>query len=218
MITSFISCGRFHIFSPGSHITVDYLLKRDGYVIPDSLYSFFPSDSNMLKEMECQMISQNASKDLDVCFDGFTPFSIIELWKVKDTSFQCKLMDKYMSEELSVVDAGDTSYNTLMVHYMLWHKFPEKSVSDVYYQHANDPVVPYFDDVKIYCGMGCSSTKCELIPGTKIITLLSGGDCLLEPSLRTEEPRLPQEIRHGYRSGVAAHPDSCYILYWTIAW
>jgi len=219
LITLLAGCGRVPSFSPGSQysfITVDYLLKRDGYIIPDSLFSFFPSDSNTLKMMECKMISQNASKHLDLHVDGFTPFSIVELYETKNISIVHETIDSYMPKALSVVDAGDTSYNAFMAHYLVYSKHHVLSIKDLY--NPDDPIVPYFDDVKERCGMGCEETKCELIPGTKIITLMSGNDCLLDSSYRYEESELPQNIRHGYRSGIAAHPDSCYILYWTVVW
>lgn len=209
------SCGRLQVSPQQFDMTIDNLLKRDGYIIPDSLFSFFPSDSNTLKLLECKMISQNASKYLDLHVDGFTPFSIVELYETNNSTVR-KIIDRYMPKAFSVVDAGDTSYNALMVHYFVYSKFHVLSIKDVY--DPNAPIVPYFDDVKEQCNMGYEETKCELIPGTKIITLMSGNDCLLDSSYRYEEPELPQNMRHGYRSGIAAHPDSCYIFYWTIIW
>ncbi len=216
LLASFVCCGRYLTSSPGSLFTIDYLLKRDGYVIPDSLYSFFPSDSNTLKLLECKMISQNADKHLDLHVDGFTPFSIVELYETKNISAVREITDRYLPKALSVVDAGDTSYNALMAHYLVYNKYHVLSIKDLY--NPDDPIVPYFDVVKEQCGMGCEETKCELVPGTKIITLMSGNDCLLDSPYRYEELELPQNMRHGYRSGIAAHPDSCYIFYWTIIW
>lgn len=216
LVLMLCSCGRLHVSPQQSDMTIDNLLKRDGYIIPDSLFSFFPSDSNTLDLLECKMISQNASKHLDLHVDGFTPFSIVELYETKNISTVREIIDRYMPKALSVVDAGDTSYNALMAHYLVYNKYNVLSIRNLY--NPDGPIVPYFEDVKEQCGMGCEETKCELIPGTMIITLMRGNDCLLDSLYRYNEPELPQNIRHGYRSGIAAHPDSCYIFYWTIIW
>lgn len=216
LVLMLCSCGRLHVFPHQSDMTIDNLLKRDGYIIPDSLFSFFPSDSNTLKLLDCKMISQNASKHLNLHDDDFTPFGIVELYETKNVSTVHKIIDRYMPKALSVVDAGDTSYNALMAYYFAYSKYHALSFRDLYNPDA--PIVPYFEAVKDGCGMGCEETKCELIPGTMIITLMSGNDCLLDSSYRYEELGLPQNMRHGYRSGIAAHPDSCYILYWTVIW
>lgn len=217
LVSMLCSCGRLQVSPHQSDLTIDNLLSRDRYIIPDSLFSFFPSDSNTLKLMNCKMISQNSSKHLDLSVDDFRPFSIVELYETKNISTVREIIDRYMPNALSVVDAGDTSYNALMAYYLVYSKYQSLlSYKDLY--NPDDPVVPYFDVVKEQCRMGCEETKCELIPGTKIITLMRGNDCLLDSSYRYEEPEMPLEIRHGYRSGIAAHPDSCYIFYWTIVW
>ena len=212
------SCGRIKLSSHRTGWTVDELLRRDNYIIPDSLFSFFPSVLDSSHTLECLTVLQNASKNYDFEVDGFVPYDIIELYRTKDVATVRSMLDRYLDSSISTVDAGDTTYHSMMVYYYAYLTFEKSYLREVLPQNTDAPIVPFFHNIADYCGIGCEETQCELIPGTKILTLMSGTDSLLAPEYCYAQSSLPAPIRHGYRSGIAAHPDSCYILYWTVVW
>ncbi len=197
------------------------LLKRDNYVIPDSLFLFFPDNNKSIKyeNLNIIKISENAEKT-EIPFKAifFTGYEIIEAYQCENKEFLQQLQEEYSSKSLFVVKSEDKDYFVISSERELLKAYDSLQLQD-YYTRLKDKVILSFKESFNDMPFLYDSTTISGLPvGYEILVLKSGNKFVLPEDHLYEWSILPENLKHGYRSGVAFKEGEPYIIYWLVAW
>jgi len=88
-----------------------------------------------------------------------------------------------------------------------------------YYTRLKDKVILSFKESFNDMPFLYDSTTISGLPvGYEILVLKSGNKFVLPEDYLYEWSILPENLKHGYRSGVAFKEGEPYIIYWLVAW
>jgi len=202
-------------------IVTEELLKRDNYVIPDSLFLFFPDNNKSIKyeNLNIIKISENAEKT-EIPFKAifFTGYEIIEAYQCENKEFLQQLQEEYSSKSLFVVKSEDKDYFVISSERELLKAYDSLQLQD-YYTRLKDKVILSFKESFNDMPFLYDSTTISGLPvGYEILVLKSGNKFVLPEDHLYEWSILPENLKHGYRSGVAFKEGEPYIIYWLVAW
>ena len=197
-------------------------LIRDNYVIPDSLFSFFPNDSELYDDLNVMMIrTTNIGKSENHSYIAmnFSISSLLEIFQSDNNELLEPLTSKYKRQALFSTRSEKSNYFILDSERELLKMYDTLILKNEYLEHCKDPLIFRLskrDELPSF--LFDSTTVCGLPSGYEILVLKSGNEIVLPESHIYKWPLLPECIKHGYRSGVAFKENEPYIIYWVIAW
>lgn len=194
-------------------------LKRDNYVIPDSLFSFFPDKSDKYKYLKIDFISESAKRlKTPLHFSNFVSIKIIETYRCENKESLLQLMNEYRLQSLFSVKSENSDYFVIESERVLSKEYDTVQLKEKYLLAGNKIILFFkelFEDMPF---LHDTATISGLPVGYEILVLKSGNEFILPENYLHDWLILPQNLRHGYRSGVAFKEGEPYIIYWTVAW
>lgn len=194
-------------------------LKRDNYVISDSLFFFFPDKSNKYVPLKIAIIFENVERtEIPLCLSEFDPAKLVEAYQCENKEFLQQLQEEYSSKSLFVVKSEDKDYFVISSERELLKAYDSLQLQD-YYTRLKDKVILSFKESFNDMPFLYDSTTISGLPvGYEILVLKSGNKFVLPEDHLYEWSILPENLKHGYRSGVAFKEGEPYIIYWLVAW
>lgn len=199
------------------------LLKRDNYVIPDSLFSFFPDKTDMYEDFKVENIFVNAEKsEVSLRLSEFDPTILVEIYQGKNLKILQHLLNDYRFQAISSVKSQNKDYFVLGSERELLKRYDILQLKEQYAKLDDKPLI--FNFRESCCDIDfpsrcCDTTTISGLPlGYEILILKSGSDIVLSQDHLYEWSVLPDHLKHGYRGGVAFKEGESYIIYWVIAW
>lgn len=194
---------------------------RSGYVIPDSIFSFFPDFSSNFKGFELIVMTENALKsEFPLILSEFDPVKIVETYQCNTENSQI-LENQYYKQALFTISSQDSNYFVIGSERELLKRYDSLRLKEKYFRNSKPAIIFYFNEVfnkKQHPFTGDTSTICGLPKDFEILVLKSGNEYVLPQDHFYDWSILPKGLRHGYRSGVAFKKRGTYIIYWVVAW
>jgi hypothetical protein len=191
------------------------------YIIPDSIYNFFPSSEKEYLNLKLIYTSDNAvSNDLEYFSTEFVITHICKIYHFSNLEDIIKLESKYKSKSQNQIKAESNEYFIIGSERDMYERFDSSLIVNKY---KNDSVlqnlVPnFYEIVNPKVQKSNSITICGLSKDYKLYILKSNNKLILPEKYKTEWNMLPDQIKHGYQSGVAISFKEEKIIYWAIAW
>ena len=193
---------------------------QEHYIIPDSLYSFFPKESFGKNNFNLIFHSTNAKKNnLPYFKEEFAVTELVTIYKCNDKLKFDSLKNIYMGEHICQFLSGERNYFIIGSERDMLNLYDSLLLKKKYQiidlkgfiinLHKILKEEPIFYD---------STTTCGLRKQYKILVLKSGDKYILPDKYKYEWSILPNKIKHGYRSGVAYKDSEPYLIYWVVAW
>ena len=194
--------------------------KDEAYVIPDSLYSFFPDNSSDNKKNKLSIEVTNAEKtDLPYYKVEFAVKLLAKVYICEDTSYYAKRKDIFISQSINRFKSENTSYLIIGSERDLLEDYDKLELKEKYLNFKDNPLVLNFKEVFYEIpNFQSSSTICGLPEGYEILILKSGNEYVLPEKYKMDWDVLPEELKHGYISGVALKESEGIMIYWVVAW
>lgn len=194
--------------------------KRDNYIIPDSLLLFFPDKSDKYKDLKIIKLSENASKsEIPLFLSEFDPIKLLEVYQCEDKKSLQQLQKEYRSQSLFSVKSENNNYFVIEDARTLFSTYDSLQLKERYSKLDEKSLIFYFKSLVDDTPFLYDSTTISSLPvGYEILVLKSGSDFVLPEDHLYDWSVLPENLRHGYRSGVAFKEGEPYIVYWTVAW
>lgn len=194
-------------------------LKRKNYVIPDSLFSFFPDKLDKYKYLKVIYIYNNAEKtETPFGAEEFTGYRITEAYQCENTESLQQLMKEYRSQAIFTIKSERKDYFVIGSERELFKEYDTLQLQKNY-SKAKERIVLSFKESFSDMPLLLDTTTISGLPlGYEILVLKSGNSFVLPEDHLYEWSILPEDLRHGYRSGVAFKEDEPYIVYWVVAW
>jgi hypothetical protein len=200
--------------------TVGEQLKRNNYVIPYSLFSFFPNKTSKYKDLKIVSIFENAKKT-EPLFNllEFSTIEIIETYQCDTKESLQELIKEYRSQSIFSVESESKEYFVLGSGWELSKKYDTIQLKEQYIKLEEIPLVFHFRESFEDMPFLYDTTTISGLPsGYEILVLKSGNEFVLPQDQLYEWSVLPDNLKHGYRSGVAFKKNEPYIIYWVMAW
>lgn len=216
MKTTFL-CFVFIIGITNCSCTNNRVENKDIYDIPDSLFQFFPKETNNIFDL--LTLSENAQKtDLPYFTEEFAVQFILKVYSCKSEKMRINTLDSLIKKSLYVVSTDDSdNYFMIGSERYLLNKYDSIELRNKFYE--TNKIIPYFYGlVKEITDIYDPNTNSGLPKGYKVGVLKSGNHYVLPEKYKYKWSKLPDEIKHGYISGIAYKEDKPYIIYWVVAW
>lgn len=212
------------IFTPEGRkrkVFSDQLKRRKDYVIPDSLYSFFPNnvkDYNY-KSMELGFTIENFWGKGGGRLWYFSESSLVEVYICYDDKVKKQLIERLRQQSLGSINSEDRNYFIIRSENDLFNEYDTLQLDSLYRLSEEQPLIADFKTfLDFKDALYSAETICGLPTGYKILTLKSGNKKVLPKEYLYDWSILPDEIKHGYRCGVAFKEGEPYLIYWVVAW
>jgi hypothetical protein len=194
-------------------------LKRKNYVIPDSLFSFFPDKSDNHKYLKIGIIHTNAEKtETSFRTVEFAGYRIVETYQCENMESLQQLMKEYRSQSMFTVNSENKDYFVIDNEEELLKHYDTLQLKENYLK-AKDRIILSFKKSFSDTPFLYDTTTINGLPaGYEILVLKSGCDFVLPQERLYEWSVLPDNLKHGYRSGVAFKEGEPYIIYWVVTW
>lgn len=218
MRTTFL-CFIFIIGITNCSCTNNRVENKDIYNIPDSLFQFFPNKDETYKTFNLWALTENAQKtDLPYFTEEFAIQSILKVYSCKSEKIRMHTLDSLIKKSLYIVSTDDSdNYFMIGSERDISNKYDSIMLRDKFYE--TDKIIPYFHElVKEMTDIYDPNTNSGLPKGYKVGVLKSGNHYVLPDKYKYNWSKLPDEIKHGYISGIAYKEDKPYIIYWVVAW
>jgi len=199
---------------------IEEALKRKNYVIPDTLFSFFPDKSDMYKYLEIIKIAESAQKT-ETPFEPqqFNVYRIVEIYLSKNKTSLEQLSSEYRSQSLFSAKSENNDYFILDYGWELSLRYDTLQLKEQYLKLGDNPLVFNFRSTLDNMPFLYDTTTISGLPaGYEILILKSGSNFVLPQDRLYEWSVLPNNLKHGYRSGVAFKESEPYIIYWVMTW
>lgn len=192
-----------------------YIHQKFNYVIPDSLYDFFPKESNKVK---LYFIIENAQyTDIPFYNLEYGPVYILKGYEYLNKHKLNKTLEKLNKDALYKFISTDTNYFVIASERNIFSKFDTAYIIKEYL--TDKLLIPGFFDIVYYADyLYDSITKCGLKPGYEIVVLKLGYEYVLPEKYKVDWDLLPDSKKHGYMSGIAYTKLNNEIIYWVMAW
>ncbi len=202
------------------HNFLKNIKDRDNHYIPDSIVSFFPDNSKQYNDLtECfTAVSTIESKMLQKN-SMFFPSYIVKIYQCGTQSTYDDLINEYKKKYINKITAEQENYFIVDRDIYLFEEYDSLYLKNIY--KTKSPIILNFH--KIFDDMSMpniydTTTICGLSERYNILTLKSGNKYILPNECFFEWDILPNELKHGYRSGVAFKENELYIIYWAVTW
>lgn len=198
---------------------LDEHLSRDMYVIPDSLFSFFPDETTRNNFLNIDGISTNAMGCGDTIFHRsiFEPLIIVEYYKFEDFNAIEHLVQNYHSQSVFSTFSNNDDYFALDSERELMLYWDTLQIREDVKNKKN--IIPSFKTIfKDDSVLNSETNVVGLKDGFKILVLKQGNDLVIQEHCTSLWAVLPENFVHGYSSGVAYSEEALYIIYWVMAW
>jgi hypothetical protein len=190
-------------------------------VFPDSIIRFHPQrlDTNALKQV---IASSNAYKLDDTSYQRlFSVTEFVALYATSSITIRDSIIDWYRSIATSAIQC-EANKCFVMTHRndLLESERNKKLLSQYSTNLSTLCVIPLLGENLFSDEFNVLDKKNEWgIPESYInLTIHSGNAFILPNNYRTEEPFLPQDIRHGYRCGILYRENDKHFIHYTLAW
>ena len=206
---SFISCQDFNRSK-----------MRDFYLIPDSLYSFFPQNDTLFDDLRLESIigTPKYSSGLDsLCM--FAIIYLAEYYSCNDSSRKQNLLEYYRNMAIRTFKADENdNYFVIGDEYELIEKYDTSFLRKSYEKISDCSfLLPYFSEFGTEIQLLYDTANICSLPNTYEIFVIKAGIYTAEDK-KNEWRLLPAKIKHGYSSGVAIDRKSPIIIYWSLMW
>ena len=204
----------------GKDFLVEESLKRENYVIPDSLFSFFPDRSDKYEDLKIGLIYANAEKIAEgmLSLYTFSPTEIMEIYQCENKELLQQLQKEYYSQMKATIKSESNDYFIVGREEELTERYDTLQLKKNYLEAGNRIVFSFKKSAYEIPALSDPTTIIGLPIGYEILMLKSGNNAVLPENYLYEWSVLPEHLKHGYRSGVAFKEGEPYIIYWTIAW
>ena len=194
---------------------------RKSYMIPDSLYCFFPQDEPLFSNLIFEKIIGTPKNDYSsssLCL--FAPSYIGEVYICIDSIKREQLCTMYKKIAKREFAANDNDYFVIGSEYELSKKYDSIFLKNAYVKIQDySDLIPYFQELFDLNEINYDTITLCTLPSSYKLFVLKSGKCSVYADINPYEwILLPQNLRHGYNCGVAIDPKSPYILYWAILW
>lgn len=216
---SSFSCKRMTIRRIQEDITKS-VQKRDNYIIPDSLYSYFPEYERPNKrklEFECASSKAKPLKP-EVGMMGFNVAHIIELYKCDDKGYFRDIISGYRNKALFEFSTDSDDYFIINNDAYVLLEYDDLLLAEKYSYYKDKPLVSDFSSLFDNESNFEYQTVSGLPPEYTIMILQSRNEFVLPERYYHDWEVLPDQIKHGYRNGIAFNPEDQTIIYWVMAW
>lgn len=209
------------LFLQGCNEKREQCAETDFVVIPDSLYLFFPKkDSLWLKLYSISTNAEVGSRSGESL--SFLESHFYKLYSCENVALFNDIINSYKQEAIDSLRPTDDNYFIIKYEYEMRKIYDYKTLREKYQESINKYILPSFhDEIKSLFGNDYSfATVCGLPEDYEVLIMKSGGNYVL-PNNNTwkfDWHLLPQELKHGYTSGIAYRNTSDKIIYWSIAW
>ncbi len=195
------------------------IIKRNNFVIPDTLFDFFPNQINVCKHLTLLSVFDNAQKNKNqLLLSEFEPVFIVEIYQCSNDTMFNNLILNFKSNCLYKVLSEDKDYFVIDSEKDLLERYDSTTIKENYLK--SDKIILSFKQVATFknSSMFNLNNANYLSDGYEVIVLKKGNNYLLNEEPKSEWSYLPKKIKHGYLSGVAFNDLSKIIIYWTSAW
>lgn len=190
------------------------------YIIPDSIYSFFPNSSQKDKNIDLDIIVTNAN---DIAAPYFsTEFAVtflIEIYKYNDPNTLIKTQREleFNSEQTMASESKD--YFIIGSERELISRYDSITLASNYSRvKDNDLILNFHETLNENNKFYAATTICGLPKGYTILLLKSGNKYVMPEKYKTQWSILPDNLKHGYRSGVAFKYGDPFMIFWVVTW
>jgi len=197
--------------------------KQDGsanldlqYVIPDSLFSYFPNEKD---DIRLKFYSQNAELlDAPLYLENFSVAFIARGFSFDKGTFK-ELKQEYEKNSQWQINVIDSNYLSIGSEEFLLGKYDSAFIERIYADYSGQFLLPCFGELlKNSPNLVDMSTNCQLPNDYILYVIKSGATNVLGKEYSFDWSLLPDRLKHGYTSGVAINDINPLIIYWVIAW
>ena len=200
--------------------TNDNISNKGKYVIPDSLFSFFPDKSSKYKGLKMIKFFENAQQsENSLTLLEFDPTKIIKAYQCGNKEILQQLIEEYRSQSMFSIKTESNDYFVMGSAWELSKKYDTLELKEQFIKLNDVPLVFNFRESFYDIPLLYDATTISGLPvGYEMLILKSGNSIVLPQNQLSEWSVLPNNLKHGYRSGVAFKEDTPYIIYWIVAW
>lgn len=200
---------------------VNRSIMRKSYILPDSLYNFFPQKEPLYGDLIFNKIigtPKNDPSSSSLCM--FSPSYMGELYTCSDSLKRDQLCRMYKKIAIREFTSSDDNYFIIGSEYELSKKYDSSFFKEAYVKiHDCSYLIPYFQELFDFNEISYDTVTLCTLPSSYNLFVLKSGKCPVLANINSYEWNLlPQNVRHGYNCGVAINPKSPYILYWALLW
>lgn len=187
------------------------------YILPDSLVDIFNNHNDGFELVE--FITNAQSTTIPYKPDEFETTFIVKVFFCGDSVMLMKYLSEYNKHSIIKVSSSNNNYFIIASERELCNKFDTVLLRKRFLNFKNENLLISFhqlfsDKTKFLC----SKTICGLPEDYQIIVLKSANTYVLPLEYKYEWEILPNEIKHGYRVGIAYSKLKKYIIQWIVAW
>jgi len=186
------------------------------YTIPDSIYSFFPTN------LSADWLSTNAkvnTSGIPLLPDKFIVNFIVKRYKFNDKDLYNSLIISHKEHSLYFTFSESDDYAIIEGERDLRKQIGDSLLKANYSNLLEKKLIMGFSVIfdrepEFYS----YKNKCGLPDGYEILVLKSGNKFILPEIEKIDWEVLPERLKHGYLSGIAFKESEPYIIYWVVAW
>ena len=192
------------------------MIKNDKYIIPDSLYAFFPK-----KDSDCKLgiyITNAVENNLPYFFEEFSINYIIKVYSYNNNKLVTALKKDFLRTSINKFTAKDSTYFIIGSERNLLKEYDSLQIKNIYHNYQKNSLILNFGDFfKNKSKFYSQYTLCKLPESYDILILKMNYKNVLDAKYTYNWDLLPERLKHGYTSGVAFNQTDPYIIYWVVA-
>lgn len=193
---------------------------KEVYLIPDSLYSFFPNNPDEYKGIKLNTLVTNAEEiDLPYSKQEFAITYLTKVFMYTDTSYFVKKKKELLNLSIKKFNSIDTNYFIIGSERYLLKRYDTLDLKEKYFNIDDSYLMMDFHSIfNNNKDFHSEFTICDLPEDYKILILKSGNEYVLPEKYRNSWEILPEKLKHGYISGAALKEAESIMIYWVVAW
>ena len=190
------------------------------YIIPDSLYSFFPEKDFVFNKKRVKIKTNNAEKtNLPYYKYEFAITFYVKVYQYTDKSYFFETKKSYVNQSINKFESAENNYFVIGSERDLFSRYDTLELKKKYLNlNKIDLVLDFHGILKDHSDFYNQNTICGLPKNYEILKLISGDEFVLPKKYKNSWEVLPDKFKHGYLGGVAYNESEYSMIFWVAAW
>ncbi|MEY1639106.1 hypothetical protein [Tenuifilum osseticum] len=188
----------------------------EDFIIPDSLFDFFPKQAENAKAIF--FINNAGATDLPYSNEEFAITFVLKAYEYLDTTNFTNITTDFSRMAINKYSVRKDNYFIVGSERDMLERFDTLYIKEQYLSKTNSLVMNFHGILNSEPNFYDSTTLCGLPPDYEILILKQGHQYVLPEKYKTEWYLMPDNIKHGYLSGIACSKIKHQIIYWAATW
>lgn len=189
---------------------------NENFIIPDSLFDFFPKQTENAKAIF--FINNAGNTDLPYSNEEFAITFVLKAYEYLDTTNFTSITTDFSRIAINKYSVRKDNYFIVGSERDILERFDTLYIREQYLSKTNSLVMNFHGILNNEPNFYDSTTLCGLPADYEILILKQGYQYVLPEKYKTEWHLMPDNIKHGYLSGVSCSKIKHQIIYWVATW